>query len=125
MEKPKIKYDEISDTLSVVFESDIPSVGIELTNNILLRMNPQTREAVSLEFFDYSILAQITNIGTRSFPLTGLTTLSEHLQENTLRILHSQPVCDFLQLSAYTPSITETIPIILIKLAVINMTSAA
>jgi hypothetical protein len=96
MEKPKIKYDEISDTLSVVFESDIPSVGIELTNNILLRMNPQTGEAVSLEFFDYSILAQITNIGTRSFPLTGLTTLSEHLQENTLRILHSQPVCGFL-----------------------------
>jgi hypothetical protein len=80
---------------------------------------------VSLEFFDYSILAQITDIGTRSFPLTGLTTLSEHLQENTLRILHSQPVCDFLQLSAYTPSITETIPIVLIKPIVTDMTSAA
>jgi hypothetical protein len=125
MEKPKIKYDEISDTLSVVFESGTPSVGIELTNNILLRMNPQTREATSLEFFDYSILAQTTDVGTRSFPLTGLTTLSATLKENTLRMLHSQPVCDFLQLSAYTPSITETIPIVLIKPVITNMASAA
>lgn len=125
MEKPKIKYDEMSDTLSVVFESGIPCIGIELTNNILLRMNPQTREAVSLEFFDYSILAQATHIGDRSFPLTDLTHLSKQLQKDTLGILHSQPVFDFLQLSAYTPSITETIPIILIKPTVINMASAA
>jgi uncharacterized protein YuzE len=125
MEKPKIKYDETSDTLSVVFESGAPSTGIELTNNILLRVNSQTREAASLEFFDYSILAQATDIGTRSFPFTGLNTLSKQLQEDTLRILHNQPVCDFLQLSAYTPSITETIPILLIKPGIIDMTSAA
>ena len=125
MEKPKIKYDEISDTLSVVFESGVPSVGIELTNNILLRMNPKTREAASLELFEYSILAQSTDVGTRSFPLIGLTTLSENLKENILRILHNQPVCDFLQLSAYTPSLTETIPIILIKPIAIQIASAA
>lgn len=125
MATAKIKYDEISDTLSLVFESGTPSIGIELTNNILLRISPQTGEATSLEFFDYSILAQATDMGTRSFPLTGLAALSEHLQENTLRILHTSPLCDFLQLSAYTPSITETIPIVLIKPALTDTHTAA
>ncbi|MDX2213053.1 MAG: hypothetical protein SFY66_07165 [Oculatellaceae cyanobacterium bins.114] len=115
METTTIQYDEISDTLTVVFESGTPSLGVELTNNILLRINPQTRQAVSLNFFDYSILSQITNIGSRSFPLTELRTLSNDLQETTIQILRSKPVCDFLQVSAYSPSITETIPIILLQ----------
>ncbi len=125
MEKPKIKYDEMSDTLSVVFEPGIQSIGIELTSNILLRMNPQTRTATSLDFFDYSTLAQTTDMGSRSFPLTGLTKLSKQWQEDTLQILHSQPVCEFLQLSAYTPSMTETIPIILMKPTLTTMIAVA
>lgn len=112
MQEPKVKYDEISDTLVVVFASGKLSTGIELTNNILLRIDPQTEQAISLNFFDYSILSQITEIGARSFPLPGLTALPKNLQEIILQILQSKPVCDFLHLSAYTPSINETIPII-------------
>ncbi|UBF27206.1 DUF2283 domain-containing protein [Kovacikia minuta CCNUW1] len=124
MEKPKIKYDEMSDTLTVIFELGKPSVGIELTNNILLRINPQTGQAVSLNFFDFSILSQASDIGSRSFPLTGLTSLSKELQENTLQILQSKPASDFLQVSAYTPSLHETIPIILLQPAISKMVAA-
>lgn len=125
MNQPKIKYDEISDTLTVVFVSGKPSTGIELTNNILLRIDVQARQAVSLNFFDYSILSQTTDIGSRSFPLTGLTTLPKNLQETTLEILQSKPVCDFLQLSAYTLSINETIPIISLQPTMSKIITAA
>jgi hypothetical protein len=125
IENPRIKYDEITDTLAVVFESGQPSMGVELTDNILLRINPQTGHAVSLNLFNYSILAQTTDIGSRSFPLTGLVALSQSLQENILEILQSKPVCDFLQLSAYTPSITEVIPIILLRPMLPNDITAA
>lgn len=125
MEKPRINYDEISDTLTVVFESSKPSIGIELTSNILLRIDPQTGKAVSLNFFDYSILSQSTDLGLRSFPLVGLTTLSKELQENTLQILQRTPVCNFLQLSAYTPSMNQVIPIILLQPITAKTTAAA
>jgi uncharacterized protein YuzE len=125
METTKIKYDEISDTLTIVFESGKLSIGIELTNNILLRIDSQTRQAVSLNFFDYSILFQTTDLGSRSFPLTELSSLSKDLQDTTLQILRSKPVCDFLQLSAYTPSITKTIPIVVLHPIIAKTNTAA
>lgn len=125
MEAAKMKYDEISDTLTVVFESGKSSLGIELTSNILLRINPQTGQATSLNFFDYSILSQKTDLGSRSFPLTELRTLSKDLQDSVLQILRSKPVCDFLQLSAYTPSISEVIPIVMLQPIIAKTTTAA
>jgi hypothetical protein len=53
-----------------------------------------------------------TDIGPQSFPLTGLDELSDELREMVLDILLHPPVHDILPLSAYTPSLTETIPII-------------
>jgi hypothetical protein len=60
---------------------------------------------------DYSLLAQRTEIGPRSFPLTGLADLSDELRDMVLEILQRPPVSDILFLSSYTPSIAETIPI--------------
>ncbi len=55
MNQPKIKYDEVSDTLTISFNSGVQATGIELTNNILLRISKAERKAISLGFFDYSI----------------------------------------------------------------------
>jgi hypothetical protein len=125
MENSKIKYDEISDTLTVVFESGKPSTGIELTDHILLRLDPQTGVAVSLSFFDYSVLSQTTELGLRSFPLTGLANLSKELQESTLGVLQKEPVCEFLQVSAYTPFLHQTLPIVLLQPVIEKITAAA
>ena len=112
MSEPVFTYDEASDTLYISFAPGEAATGIELTDHILLRVNKRERRAIGLTLLDYSILAQTTDIGPRSFPLTGLDALSDELREMVLDILLHPPVNNILSLSAYTPSLAETIPII-------------
>lgn len=111
MVEPSFNYDEISDTLYVSFEPGAKATGVELNDHILLRINKSERKAIGLTFFEYSLLAQRTEIGPRSFPLTGLVKLSDELREIVFDIVSRPPVSDILSLSAYTPSFVETIPI--------------
>ncbi|MCL4303489.1 MAG: DUF2283 domain-containing protein [Anaerolineae bacterium] len=111
MTESTFNYDEMSDTLYVSFAPGEAATGIELNEHILLRINKQERRAIGLTLFDYSILAQQTEIGPRSFPLTGLAELSDELRAIVLEILRRPPVSDILALSAYTPSLVETIPV--------------
>ncbi|NOZ48838.1 MAG: DUF2283 domain-containing protein [Chloroflexi bacterium] len=122
MIKPIFNYDEISDTLYVSFAPGEKATGVELNDHILLRVNKKERRAIGLTFLDYSLLAQRTEVGPRSFPLTGLTELSEELREIVLDILRRPPVIDILLLSTYTPSIVETIPIALLQPVVVAPT---
>ncbi|MEW6718050.1 MAG: DUF2283 domain-containing protein [Chloroflexota bacterium] len=115
MNKPTFNYDELSDTLYVSFEPGAKATGIELNNNILLRIDKDKRKVIGISFFDYSLLAQRADYGPRSFPLTGLDQLSEELRELVLEILQSPPVTDILALSTYTPTHSESIPIILLE----------
>jgi uncharacterized protein YuzE len=111
MSKPTLNYDEISDTLYVSFSPGEKATGIELNDHILLRIDKSERRAIGLTFLDYSLLAQKTEVGPRSFPLTGLAELSDELREMVLDILKHPPVSEILFLSSYTPSMVETIPI--------------
>ena len=111
MSKPNFNYDEISDTLYVSFIPGEKATGIELNDHILLRINEDEQKAIGITFFEYSILAQKTEFGPRSFPLTGLTQLSDELKEIVHGILLNPPVSNLLSLSAYTPSSVEVIPI--------------
>lgn len=109
-------YDEVSDTLYISFAPGEVATGIELNDYILLRINKQERRAVGLSIFEYSILAQSTELGPRSFPLSGLADLSPDLRELVLYILRRPPVSDLLAISAYTPTIvTEPTPITAVK----------
>jgi uncharacterized protein YuzE len=111
MAKPVFNYDEASDTLYVSFAPGEQATGIELNDHILLRINKDERRAIGLTFFDYSILAQRTELGPRSFPLTGLAQLSAELRALVVEILLRPPVNEILSVSAYTPSVAEVIPI--------------
>jgi len=111
MKEPRITYDEMSDTLYVSFEPGTKATGIELNEHILLRIDKKRRKPIGLTFFEYSVLVQKTDLGPRSFPLTGLADLSGELREVVMEILLSPPVSGFLSVSAFTPSILETIPI--------------
>jgi len=109
-------YDEMSDTLYVSFAPGENATGIELNDYILLRINKQERRAIGLTFFEYSLLAQQTELGPRSFPLTGLAQLSAELSKVVMHILRQPPVSELLSLSAYTPAaITEPTPIMAVK----------
>lgn len=111
MDKAVSRYDETSDTLTISFSPGEQATGIELNEHIVLRLNKAERRAVGLTFIEFSILAQRTEIGPRSFPLDGLDVLSKELRELVINVLQQPPVSDILALSAYTPSATETIPI--------------
>jgi uncharacterized protein YuzE len=111
MATPLMKYDELSDTLNISFAPGEKATGLELNENLLLRVNKAERRAVGLSIFNYSFLAQPTEAGVRSIPLNGLKVLSEELRELALDILLRSPVKEVLAVSAYTPSAQETIPI--------------
>jgi uncharacterized protein YuzE len=112
MDRPSFNYDEMSDTLYVSFHPGEHATGIELNDHILLRINKGERKAIGITFFDYSVLAERTEMGPRSFPLTGLSELSPQLRDTVLEILLRPPVSDVLSLLAYTPSFAlETTPI--------------
>jgi uncharacterized protein YuzE len=111
MTTPTLHYDEPSDTLYISFAPGESATGIELNEHILLRINTAERRAIGLTLFEYSLLAQPTDIGPRSVPLSGLAQLSTELRELALEIVQRPPVSDFLLLSAYTPSVGEIIPI--------------
>jgi uncharacterized protein YuzE len=111
VEEPVVRYDETSDTLYVSFAPGENATGFELNEHILLRVNKAERKAIGLTLFEYSVLAQQTEVGPRSFPLSGLADFSEASRQLVLEIVLHPPVSDFLSLSAYTLSATETIPI--------------
>jgi uncharacterized protein YuzE len=111
MVEPIFTYDEVSDTLYISFAPGEKATGIELNENLLLRLNKAERRAIGLTVFNYSILAQKTATGIRSLPLSGLAELSENLRELTLDILLRPPVKEFLTVSTYTPSQHKSIPI--------------
>jgi hypothetical protein len=97
------------------------ATGIELNENLLLRINKAERRAIGLTVFNYSILAQKTATGIRSVPLSGLAELSENLRELALDILRRPPVKAFLTVSTYTPSYRENIPIATLHLNVLAL----
>jgi uncharacterized protein YuzE len=104
-------YDEISDTLYISFSPGEKATGIELNENILLRLNKEEQRVIGVTLFDYSYLAQRTETGPRSLPLTGLEELSNELRKLVLDLLQRPPVNDLLSISMYTPSLTENIPV--------------
>ena len=109
-------YDEMSDTLYISFEPDAKATGIELNDNILLRIDKTQRKVIGLTFLNYSILTQNADFGPRSFPLTGIAQLSSELKEIVMDVISNSPVKEILSLSTYTPSFAEAIPITLLHL---------
>jgi uncharacterized protein YuzE len=92
MTKPVFNYDEESDTLYISFAPGEAATGIELNDHILLRIDKSEHRAIGVTLFDYSVLVQRTDMGPRSFPLTGLAELSDELRDIVLDILARPPV---------------------------------
>ena len=109
--EPIYTYDEDGDILYVSFAPGETGTGIELNDHILLRVNKAEKQALGLTFFDFSVLIQMTEWGSRAFPLTGLAVLSAPLRQLVTEIITRPPVSQFLKLFAYTPSPTETVPV--------------
>lgn len=117
MAAPVYSYDELSDTLYISFMPGELATGVELNDHILLRLDKRSWKAVGITIFDYSILAQPSELGQRSFPLTGLIDLPSDVRQRVLDVLLVPPVSDVLASSVYTPSFADTMPIASLRLA--------
>ena len=118
------KYDELSDTMYISFADGKKGTGIELNEQILLRVDESEKRAVGLTLFDYSVFAQPTEMGFRNLRLNGIEKLPNDVREMVLEILQTSPVSEILSLSAYTPSTVETIPITSLRNSVLNRKAA-
>lgn len=103
-------YDQEADIMEIFFGENEAATGVELTDYIILRLNQQTRRAISLTLLHFSILAERTEYGPRSYPLDKLAEIPEDLRELVLQVITSMPVSQFLKLSHFQASPTEQIP---------------
>ena len=103
--------DQEADILEIFFGENEPATGVELTDHIILRLNKKTKRAMSLTLLDFSILAERTEYGPRSYPLDKLDELPEDLRELVLQLVTSMPVSQFLKVSHFQASPTERVPL--------------
>ncbi|MFP4394006.1 MAG: DUF2283 domain-containing protein [Anaerolineales bacterium] len=115
-EEPVISYDKEMDVLYISFSpGEKATTAVELNDNILLRFNRAEKRAIGLTLMDFSVLVQLTVLGPRSFPLSGLQALEPDWQALVMEIITQPPVNQILKVSVYTPSLTETMPIALVE----------
>ncbi len=113
---PTYSYDKEADVLYISFApGETPTAAVELHDNILLRFNLAETRAVGLTLMDFSVLVQMTQLGPRSFPLSGLKDLEPDWQEIVIEIITKPPVNQILRVSSYMPSMAEEVPIISVE----------
>jgi uncharacterized protein YuzE len=113
---PTYSYDQEADVLYISFSpGEKASTAVELNDNILLRFNRAEKRVIGLTLMDFSVLVQPTELGPRSFPLSGLNELEPEWQETVIDIITQPPVSQILKVSVYTPSLTDTVPVALVE----------
>ena len=113
---PTYSYDKEADVLYISFApGETPTAAVELHDNILLRFNLAEKRAIGLTLMDFSVLVQMTQLGPRSFPLSGLKDLEPDWQEIVIESITKPPVNQILRVSSYMPSMAEEVPIISVE----------
>ena len=106
-----LAYEEVGDILEIVFDGVEATCAVELTDNIVLRFHHQQGRAAGLTLLDFSVLASPTELGVRSFALTGLDNLPEELREIVVRIITTPPVSQFLKVTTFCASPGRQVPL--------------
>jgi uncharacterized protein YuzE len=91
MRPTRITYDPDGDVLYVTFGPPAASTGYQLSDQILLRVDPKTQTAAGLTIFNYSLHAS----AAREIPLPGIEEQGD-VKTLLLNILGSAPVNQFL-----------------------------
>ncbi len=111
-ESPTFSYDKEADVLYISFAPDEQATAsVELNENLLLRFNRAEKRAIGLTLMDFTVLVQMTKLGPRNFPLSGLAELEPEWQDEVVEIITHSPVNQILKVSAYAPSAVEIMPI--------------
>ena len=101
METIKVNYDADADVLYVSFDRSDEVIGIELTDNILLRLDKgqlphKPARAIGLTFISFSYILRHHQDRPLSIPLANLRHLPDDLWQAVLAVVTTPPVSDFL-----------------------------
>lgn len=101
MSEIKVKYDEDADVLYVSFGQSPHVTGVELTENVLLRLDTGEKtgappRAIGLTFISYDRMMAHYQHQPIPVSLTTLRRLPENLWQAVLAVLTTSPVSDFL-----------------------------
>ncbi len=107
----RLSYERIGDILEIAFPGVRADCAVELTDQILLRFNRDQGLAAGLTILGFSVLATPTDLGPRSFAITGLRDLPEALREQVAGILSRPPVSEFLRVTSYQVTSAEVVPL--------------
>lgn len=111
-QQPAYSYDKEADVLYISFSpGEKATTAVELNDNILLRFNRAEKRVIGLTLMDFSVLVQMTKLGPRSFPLSGLQELEPEWQETVIDLITKPPVNQILKISTYSPFPAEAVPI--------------
>lgn len=108
----ELEYDQDGDMLEIFFQKGPATSAIELADPIILRFDRETGMAVSLSILTFSKVVEKTELGPRSFRLSGLDLLPTTMRQLVSKIITSPPVSTFLKVSTYYPQ-TEQPPVAL------------
>jgi uncharacterized protein YuzE len=104
MRATRITYDPGGDILYLTFGQPVASTGYQISDQILLRVDPKTQMASGLTIFNYSHHAS----AAREIPLPGVEEHSD-VKPLLLRILGSAPVNQFLRVTTGIQGIGATL----------------
>jgi hypothetical protein len=111
MNETKINYDEEADVLYVSFGRSEHVTGVELADNILLRLDTgkatgTAPRAVGLTFISFARLMAHYRDRPLSVSLANLRNLPEDLWQAVLAVITTPPVSDFLDVGlAMSPQV--------------------
>ena len=92
MQPVRITYDPEGDILYITFGQPMAATGYQLSDQLLLRVDPQTQQAAGLTIFHFSVHTHMTH----EIPLPGLEEDPE-VKPSLMTILGSPPVTHFLR----------------------------
>lgn len=101
-------YDSEGDILYVTFEKHPHSKGIQLTEEIVVRIDPATQRILKLIVHNYSRWVALSQNGRLPIAVTKLLDMSDFAQ-SILRALSAQPLGRFLALDTPTADGTPRI----------------
>lgn len=94
MKHIRITYDPEGDILYVTFGQPTAATGYQLSDQLLLRLDPRTQEVTGLTIFNFSARAQTA----RKMSLPGIEENPE-VRTHLLQILNAPPVTRFLRIA--------------------------
>jgi uncharacterized protein YuzE len=120
MSQTKINYDRDADVLYVSFGRSQHITGVELTDNVLLRLDTgkssgETPRAIGLTFISFAHIMEAHKDRPLHIPLVNLRGLPEELWQAVLAVVTTPPVSDFLSvgltLSLQNPPLPQPIAV--------------